>query len=403
MPQQPPIDYDALAAAVSKDVDYDAIAQEAIASAVSPKPPSKSWGERATNALPTIGGMAGGLLGGSKISPVGMALAGIGGAGGEAFKQVADAVRGDFSEVPDTVGGRLRKIGIEGLKQGGMEGGGRVVGRVVQPVAKALYGYALRPSVALMRDAGGGKLIQGLKRIVDQGFGDNVLPSGLGLARAGKLVSQSADEATALAAKSPQTAITQRVMQRATDDQARRSVGELVGAGITPKTDQIASQIGNLIDSNPANVSMKQLLEMRRGAESVAAPAFKAAKVPGGAAVETGSKASVARSISGAAKQTLDDVLGQAFKDVNARTQARMAVKQAVDTAASRPNMLTNLVAGGVGVAGAQGDLGQAAKNSLLLRLLMSPTMQGGAALAAGKLPYAQLIRAAELASRDDD
>lgn len=357
------------------------------------KPSGSSW----TDALPMVGGMAGSMLGGSKASPIGMALAGIGGVAGESWKQVADSIRGDFSEVPDTMGGRLSKIATEGLKQGGMEGAGRVVGAAVQPLAKTIYGLALRPSKALARDAGGGKLLAGTKRIIDQGFADNVMPSGLGVTRAGRKVAESANEATQIAAKSPHTVSTARVMQRATDDQARRGAGELVSAGVSPKVDQVSTQMGNLVDSNPAELSMAKLLEIRRGAEDVAAPVFKAAKMPGGSGrVAPGSEASVARSISGTAKQTLDDVLGQGFRDVNKRTQARMSVKQAVDDAAARPNMLTNLLAGSVGVASSGGDPMEAAKNGLLLRLIFSPSAMGGAALAAGKMPYSQLFRAAE-------
>ena len=371
----------------------------------SPSTPSKGWGESIADALPTVGGMAGSLLGGSKLSPVGMALAGVGGAAGEAFKQVADSVRGDFSDVPDSVGGRLRKIAGEGLKQGGIEGLGRGMGAAIRPVAKTIYGLALRPSKALARDAGGGKLLQGTKRIIDQGFNDNVMPSSLGMSRAGRLVGESAEEATQIAARSPHTVSTQRVMQRATDEQAKRSATELADAGIAPKTDQIAQQIGNVVDANAADIPMSQLLTIRRGAEKVAAPAFKAAKLPGGAPVTTGSPASVARSISGAAKGTLDDVLGQGFRDVNKRTQARMTVKQAVDEAANRPNMLTNLLAGGVGLGSvvSSGDPAEALKTAALMRLLFSPTAQGAAALGIGKAPYAQLFRAAEFASQDNE
>lgn len=367
-----------------------------------PPAPGKSWGKTITDALPTVGGMAGSFLGGSKMSPVGMALAGVGGAAGEAFKQVADSVRGDFSDVPDTVGGRLRKIAGEGLKQGGIEGLGRGVGAMIRPAAKTIYGLALRPSKALARDAGGGKLLQGTRRIVEQGFNDNVMPSALGMSRAGRLVGESAEEATQIAARSPHKVSTQRVMQRATDEQARRSATELADAGITPKTDQIATQIGNVVDANAADIPMSQLLTIRRGAEKVAAPAFKAAKLPGGAPVTTGSPASVARSISGAAKGTLDDVLGQGFRDVNKRTQARMSVKQAVDDAASRPNMLTNLLAGGVGLGSgvSSGDPAEALKTAALMRLIFSPTAQGAAALALGKAPYAQLFRVGEGANR---
>lgn len=381
--------------------EMDQIANEAMPADDTSRP-GKGWGETITDALPTVGGMAGSLLGGSKVSPVGMGLAGVGGAAGEAFKQVADSIRGDFSEVPETMGGRLQKIAKEGLTQGGLEASGRVVGAAIQPVAKALYGLALRPSKALMRDAGGGKLLQGVRRIVNQGYTDNVMPSGMGVGRADKLVKASAGEATEMAAKSPQKVSTRRVMQRATDDQAKRASRELVTTGIAPKTDKIAEQMGNLIDSNPAEMSMSQLLQVRRGAEDVAAPVFKAAKLPGGPGrVPTGSEASVARSISGTAKQTLDDVLGQPFQQVNQRTQARSAVKSAVDDASSRPNMLTNLLAGSVGVASSGGDPMEAAKNGLLMRLLFSPTAMGAAALGIGKAPYAQLFRAGEGMNRE--
>jgi hypothetical protein len=365
-----------------------------------PKPQADKPTGSMTSALPMIGGMAGSLLGGSKSSPIGMALAGVGGAAGEAFRQVADSVRGDFSNVPETIGGRLKQIGTEGLKQAGMEGAGRVVGGLIQPVAKTLYGLALRPSKALARDAGGGKLLAGTKRIIDQGYADNVLPSGMGVTRAGRKVTESANAATQMAAKSPHTVNTKRVMQRALDDQSKRSAGELTSAGVSPKVDQIATQVGNVIDSNPENLSMAQLLEIRRGAEDVASPVFKAAKLPGGAPVETGSKASIARSISGAAKQSLDDTLGAPFQQINRTTQARSAVKNAVDDAASRPNMLTNLLAGGVGLGSAveSGDPMDAIQKAAIMRAVFSPTLQGATALGIGKAPYAQLFRAAQIA-----
>lgn len=393
--QQPAIGADVTALMPSIGEDVTALMAQPPAEATAT---SDSW----TDALPMAGGMAASLLGGSKASPLGIALAGVGGAAGEAWKQVADSVRGDFSEVPDTVMGRLRKIGASGLEQAGFEGGGRIVGRAIQPVAKTIYGIALRPSKALARDAGAGKLVAGTRRIIDQGFADNVMPSGMGVGRAGRKVTESANDATALAAKSPQTVVTKRVMQRALDDQSRRSAQELITAGVKPKVDEIATQVGNVIDSNPENLSMAQLLEIRRGAEDVAAPVFKAAKMPGGAGrVAPGSEASVARSVSGAAKQSLDDALGAPFQQINRRTQARMSVKQAVDDAASRPNMLTNLLAGGVGIGSAatSGDPVQALQQAALMRVLFSPTAQGALALGVGKAPYAQLFRAADFAN----
>jgi hypothetical protein len=101
--------------------------------------PQAAAGGSWTDSLPAAGAMAGSLVGGSKISPIGMALAGVGGAAGEAFRQVADSVRGDFSNVPETVGGRLKQIGAEGLKQAGIEGLGRGVSALIAKPARALY------------------------------------------------------------------------------------------------------------------------------------------------------------------------------------------------------------------------------------------------------------------------
>jgi hypothetical protein len=412
--QQPPVDYDQLAAAIqgtsqAGTVDYDALAAAIdpdfrTTNAIDADGQNVIAGSDWTDALPMVGGMAGSLVGGSKLlSPVGIALAGVGGAAGEAFKQVADSVRGDFSDVPETAGGRLRKIGSEGLRQAGWEGAGRVVSRIVQPVAKTIYGLAMRPSKGLMREAGGGKLVKGAKAIINQGYADNVMPSGIGMDRAGRLLGESADEATAIAAQSPATVSTKRVMQRATDDQALQSADELIGAGITPKTDQIATQIGNVIDSNPDMLPMKQLLDIRRRSDQVAKPAFDAAKIPGGQRVAPGSEASISRSIADASRQTLDDVLGDGFKAVNRRTLLRSAVKSAVDDAAARPNQLANLLAGGVGVSSvaSSGDPLEAIKHAALMRALASPTLAGALSLGIGKAPYSQLFRASDAATRE--
>lgn len=362
-----------------------------------PAATSPSMLSRIVDALPTIGGMAGSFAGGSKMSPIGMALAGVGGAGGEAFRQVADALRGDFSEIPDTAMGRLRKIGVEGAKQAGYEGAGRAVGAVVQPAAKALYAVALRPTVARMRDAGGGKLATGLRRIINQGYGDAVMPSAAGVSRAGQLVKESAEEATQLAAKNQTPIQLERVLQKAVGDQSRRMARESTTAGVEANLPAVTSQVQRVAQAHPSGtVTPADLLEIRRGAEDVAGPVFKAATMPGGAGrVAPGTEASVARSIAGASKQTLDDMLGRAFQDINSRTAARAAVKGSIDDAAARPNVLMNLMSGGAGLAASQGDLSEAAQNALLLRILLSPTAQGAVALGAGRLPYAQLFRGA--------
>jgi hypothetical protein len=334
------------------------------------------------DALPSIAGTAFSLAGGSKVLPTGMALSALGGAAGESARQVIRSFQGQHDQVPDTISGRLRMIGGEAVGQGGMEGIGRGLMGAVAPVAKTLYGVAMRPAKALRQKYGTWDLLK-------QGFEDAVMPTAGGEARAGRLMGESRDAATKIAADSPQTFDLQRVLQKATDEQGTRMGVELKTAGIRPKIDAASEQIGNVLESNGPTVSAAQLLELRRGADAVADPAFKAAKLPGGAGrVPPGTEASVAKSMAGAERQTLDDALGSKWKATNATTRQRAGVQQMAKDASDRPNMLTNILAGGVGAGSAfgDGDLGEAAKTAVLFRALMSPSLQAGTALALPKV-----------------
>lgn len=353
--------------------------------------------------LPAVGGTAFSLAGGSKASPIGIGLAGLGGGAGEAGRQLIRAVQGRHEEVPETAGGRLSAIGGAMLGQAGGEGIGRGVGAaVLKPVGKTLYGLALRPSTALMHEAGGGRPFTGLRRIVGQGFEDAVLPSGLGTGRAGDLVKQSAREATEMARASPTQVDLRRVTHPTIADQYTRMGGELREAGIPPdptrvlNTMQTLEQVHTPSGGTVPNVNMDTLLQMRRGAEDIADPAFAQARKLFGPPVRPGSEASIAKSQAGSVRDVLEDVLGPRFKDINQRTQARAIVQKAVETAASRPNMLTNLMAGGVALGSGvgTGDVGQAAKNALIFRAMMSPSVLGAMGLGLGKAPYGALMQA---------
>lgn len=113
-----------------------------------PTEPKSSLLDTALKAAPAVGGMVGSFAGGSKLSPAGMALAGVGGAAGEAVRQVGQSLRGDFSDVPETVMGRLGKIGTEGLKQGGIEGVGRGAVTGVKTLARGVMRGAIPKGIA---------------------------------------------------------------------------------------------------------------------------------------------------------------------------------------------------------------------------------------------------------------
>jgi hypothetical protein len=334
------------------------------------------------DALPSIAGTAFSLAGGSKALPTGLALSALGGAAGEGARQVIRSIQGQHDQVPATISGRLRQIGGEAAGQAGMEGIGRGAAGLVKPIAKTLYGVAMRPAKAL-------RTKYGTWNLLGQGFDDAVMPTAGGEARAGRLMGESRDAATKIAADSPQTFNLRRVLQKATDEQGQRMGAELKTAGIAPQIDKASDQIGRVLDSNGPTVTAAELLELRRGADAIADPAFKAAKMPGGSGrVPPGSEASVAKSMAGAERETLNDALGPKWKATNATTRTRAGVQGMARDAADRPNMLTNILAGGVGAGSAfgDGDLGEAAKTAILFRSLMSPSLQAGAALAAPKV-----------------
>lgn len=72
------------------------------------------------------GGIVGGLLTSARKSPVGMAVAGIGGAGGEGWKQVYQHATGS-PDAPQTPGEAVKRIGMSGATQALGEGAGRML------------------------------------------------------------------------------------------------------------------------------------------------------------------------------------------------------------------------------------------------------------------------------------
>lgn len=359
-------------AVIAKHPEYAAMAEPEPAPAAKP-------GGGLVDALPTIAGTVFSLAGGSKALPTGMALSALGGAAGEGARQVIRSVQGQWDQVPDTLTGRLKAMGSEAVGQGALEGVGRGVSAVVAPAAKALYGVAMRPAKVLRQK-------YGTLNLINQGFADRVMPTLGGEAKAGRLVGESKAAATKIAADSPHTFNLRRVLQKATDDQGERMGLELKTAGIAPQIDKASSQIGNVIDSNGPTVTAAELLELRRGADDIADPVFKQARMPGGTGrVAPGTEASVAKSIANSERATLNDALGQPFQAANATTRRRAGVQQMARDAADRPNMLTNILAGGVGAGSMYGDgsnLSEAAERAILFRALLSPSLQSGAALA---------------------
>jgi hypothetical protein len=333
--------------------------------------------DSAINALPTIGGTVGSLVGGGKWNPLGMAGAAVGGAAGEAFKQTANAVRGRLDLVPATIPDQLKSIGAAGAVQGGLEGIGR---GVIAPAAKGLYGVAMRPIQGLRKKYGLGTLI-------NEGFENRVMPTKGG-----------ADKAMG---KVKESKATQRGMAEAYDQSggaplqpvkaAKAGLGPVVKqakaaqsatgtGGAAVKT--ITKRVQSVRKAHPQGMKATEMMDAKHAADDIADPAYVAARRTG-AAVDPGSKAGIAKGWSQGYRGVLNDAVGPEFAKQGQKTKALFGVSRMADYAAERPEMASNIMSGVAGAASSGGDMVEGLKDAAIYRTILSPRVQAGAAFAA--------------------
>lgn len=204
--------------------------------------PERTWGQVAADTLPTVGGLIGSLAGGSKSTPMGMALAGAGGAAGEGYRQlathatelpgaVADVARNLIRQPAATLSGAaqgagegLLNAGMEGGKQAAAEGVGRLISGLVRTaVAKPLYKGAIP------------------KAIQDKFAGVDLAGAGLD---SGVLLGTERGAATAAAAKSTAA----KGIEAAAGSVPGYDVSEMTNA-IRPIADKaVSGRVGSVLD-----------------------------------------------------------------------------------------------------------------------------------------------------------
>jgi hypothetical protein len=115
-----------------------------------PPDPKHSWVDTAVDWLPTVGGIAGGIIGGIGGTVAGMGVGGapgaiggatLGGASGEAARQLINDVRGKPTLSASEAAG---KIGTQAALQGAGEVAGAGIAATMQPVARTLMTSALK-------------------------------------------------------------------------------------------------------------------------------------------------------------------------------------------------------------------------------------------------------------------
>ena len=361
-------------------------------------PPEKSWRESIATAMPNVGGMVGSMAGGRAGTIGGIAGSAIGGAAGYGYGQLirhaaeipgalVDVGRNLVNEPVATMRGALQGMG-EGAAEAGISGAvqGAVdaVGRgVVQPVAKGLYGLALRP-IKTFRDK------YGTKALLDTGFAQRILPTKGGAAKAMSRVTASKAEQEGMARAFDQSGgqlpSTMRTVHESLSPMIAQARLAERAAGTSPAGRQAILDAGkNVVRDNPARLSAQQMIELKHSADRLADPAYRLAERTG-VSVPQASEAGIAKGMSKGYRQTLNKAIGPKYTAKGLQTKALYGVSKAADYAAERPQMLTNVLSGGAGLLTSSGDPGTALQNSLMVRAAASPAIQAGAALAATPL-----------------
>lgn len=116
--------------------------------------PKRTWTDTAVDALPLIGGIAGGLAG-LATGPGAIGTAAIGGAGGEAWKRVINDLRGKGKPADETPGNVLTGIATAGAAQGAGQAAGMGLAKVAGALAPRVATWALKPSMTLVNRRAG--------------------------------------------------------------------------------------------------------------------------------------------------------------------------------------------------------------------------------------------------------
>lgn len=366
--------------------------------AKAPTAPDKTWVDTAVDALPTLGGLAGGMIGGTGGTVAGFGVGGVpgavggaalGGAGGESAKELINRFRGVAA--PTSSLDAAKNIGAAGAVQGGSELAGAGAAKVLEPVAKGLYGIALRP-IKSIRDK------YGLGNLIREGFENRVMPTAAGAEKAGALVADSkaaqGGMAQAYDAGGGQPLpIVRAARQGLSPIVAKANSGE-AATGAVSGAPTVMTQAKRVIAANGPTVSATEMMGLKHAADDMADPAYAAARRTGQAVPDV-SDAGIAKGWSKGYRQTLNDAVGPDFAAQGQQTKTLYGLKRAAERIAGEPHNLTNnLTMLGAGTDFAvERDPKKALEHAVAMRAAMSPGMQAGAAfalpLAARYLPRA--------------
>lgn len=332
--------------------------------------PRDSYGGTWATSLPTVGGMAGSLVGGSRSNPVGMVLAGIGGAGGEGWRQTIESLRGNWDQVPPDVRSRVTRIVEEGIKQGGLEGAGRyVIGPLMRMFGRGIYRAALKPAKAIRDEFGARSVVDTL---VSEGV--PITRSGAGTEKVGRLLSDAGADTAQAIAQAEQSGVKPGTIRpvlkslQATDEAISNRVVR------SPARQQVADFRQAALADNPGRIPVTRMQSMKQAEQDLAVKAYQAAAK--GApinSIETSMHEDLARGLREAIERRVPGI-----RNKNLRTQQLIGALKAVSGAENRianrdPIGMGDLLSLGTGYAGTQALGPQGAAIGIIQEVLTRP------------------------------
>lgn len=326
MPQLPPIGAEISAPGL---VPIGAeVPASGMSAKISPVIPPREAARRVTEALPNIGGMAGSLVGGSKNNPAGMALAAIGGAGGEGFRQALQALQGNWDKVPPNLQAQFTAIVESGVKQGGLEGAGRyILGPLMQLTGSRLYRSVLKPSLAIRSEFGGPEVA---KTLVQAGV--PITRSGAGTEKAiAALKTSGQDTAATLAAAEAAGAkpVTMRPVAQSLNATRATVANRALRAEPLARVEEMR---GQLLTENPGKIPLTRAQAMKQAEQDLAIKAYQQeARGQAVNALETSVHEDIARGLKEAIERRVPGI-----RNKNLRTQALIGAVKAISGAEAR-------------------------------------------------------------------
>lgn len=337
------------------DVFAEAVAPVSSHEAVPTPDEARTWTDTAVDALPLIGGMAGGMAG-AALGPLAIGTAAIGGAGGEGFRRTINALRG--KGVDASAGETIAGITRSGAEQG--------IGQAVGMGAAA--GLAKAGKLAMRGAVGAQTALRRKFPTVD--LEDIALREGVGLpgtdipkaaSAASKGVSAAGRAADAGgAAKIQPREITKGLRplyDRATQTRRPDAQREIVEA---------ANSVRNTFRGG---IGVEDALATKSDLASQASQVMQGAANP--------RSASTAKKILGAESRALGKAAkarGPGVGEALERSQELMALEEAVKSMAN-PSRLRLVIGGGAGAASGfgSGDPLQGVQSGLAMYALTSP------------------------------